>query len=268
MVLFNRELRYFASTNGDSPMRMLFDGKDVLRFDGASSVILRNLDTQTPDYLFDPRLLGITTSYGWDATIHGSLHLKAPTIELVGREQVNDKAAWRVRMVETNGWDLDIWIDDESGFAVYRIDEKFIGYGRRTTRSFYENQKYLWLPSRIEGEEFNAKGDLLCRRKISILAAEGKVRIPTNTWTLGGLLAGINLPSWVAVTDVRIGQIVGYWNEGRLGPPVPDATRPVPPAASAKRIVVLTVMALFMIAPLVAMWWNRNRKGSSQAAQG
>src|SRR6266404_1906538 len=72
MVLFNRELRYFASTNGDSPMRMLFDGKDVLRFDGASSVILRNLDTQTPDYLFDPRLLGITTSYGWDATIHGS----------------------------------------------------------------------------------------------------------------------------------------------------------------------------------------------------
>lgn len=265
IILFNRELRYFASTNSTSALRMLFDGKDVIRFDGESSVILRDLDTQMADYLFDPRLLGITTSYAWGATIQNSLHLQASHIELVGREEINGKTSWHVRMVENNGCEIDIWIDDTRAFSVYRVVERFRGYGYRTAQSFYDNANYPRLPSRVEGEEFDSEGKLLCKRRLSILGAGANVKISDSTWTLGGLLAGLKLPTWVPVTDVRTRKLIGYWRDGRLGPPVPWEPAPVAPKLNVKRVTLMAAMALLLFVPIFIAWWNRARRDPNQS---
>jgi hypothetical protein len=245
---------------------MLYDGREVFRYDGQTGVIVRDLDSQMPDLLFDPRTLGINALYVWDKTIQTALHLHAPQMKLIGQERIDGKGCWHVQMVEDSGWESDIWIDAEGGFAVYRMDEGSPTYAHRVTRSFYENPDYPWLPSRVEGEEYNLKGQSEWKRRISILAAS-KRTIPDKIWTLAGMLSGLPLLEWLPVTDVRTpdhSRLIGYWHKGRLGPPAPWEKAPDPPKLTPKRILLITIMALLVVAPAVAFAYrNRGRRASN-----
>jgi hypothetical protein len=261
MVLFDREMRLFASTNADKPKRIVYDGKEVTHFDGHSGVDVRSFDSLLPDYLFDPRTLGLEGSWAWGVTIQNALHLKASRIELIGREQVGDKSAWHVRMIEDgeqNKCEIDLWLDDRNSFSVYRADEKWMN-GARSTRSFYENTNYAWFPSRVETEEYDAKGTVRWKRKLSVLAAEAKSKLPASTWTMEALLAGVELQEWLPITDVRIPKLVGYWHDGSLGPPTVQEARPVPPKPNTKRTLVWVFMGLLFLSPWVALWFNKRR---------
>ena len=263
VVLFKGELRYYVRTNANEVRRILWDGKDVLRFDG-SQVNLRNLDTQTADYLFDPRLLGITTSFAWSARIADLLHPGASRIELVGREQIDGKAAWHVR-IEDNDCEINIWIDEKKSFSVYRFDERLRDHGFRTTRAFYDNQDYSWLPSRIDGQEFDAKSQLICKRQISILDASAEIKVPKNTFTMAGLLSGVkfNPEIWVDIIDVRTHQIVGNWHDGRLAPPLSRQAVPAILERSGRRLVIMTMFALLVITPIIVFWFTRFRNNQN-----
>jgi hypothetical protein len=266
MVLFERERRYFALTNAATPERSLFDGKEVFMYDGSTGVTVRDLDSGAAHYLFDPRVLGIAALYSWGATIQGVLQLKAPQIKLVGRDQINDKPCWHVGVARDDGWQFDFWVDAQGTFAVLRRDEKRQGYAHRSTRSFYENPDYRWLPSRVECEEYDPKGQLLWRREVSVLTAKAKVKIPDTVWTLEGLLSGLPLLEWLPVTDVRTpnhSRLIGYWHKGRLGPPAPWEKAPDPPKLTPKRILLISIMALLAVAPAVAFAYrNRSRRAS------
>jgi hypothetical protein len=258
-VLFDGELRYFAQTNESGGTRILYDGRDVMRFDGQGSVILRNLDSQTSDLLFDPRIFGISALYTWGRTIQGVLYLRDDQnaeMELVGEEEIHGSATWHILITTPTGGKVDLWVDQKPGFRVYRLDERWAS-GSRTARSFYETTDYPWLPSRVETEEFDSDGKLRFKRAISILAATANVRIHEKVWTLEGLLAGLELSLLVPITDVRAGQIVGYWRDGKLGPPLPWEPAPSPPPLSSKRMISMGLMTVVLLVPVAVLAWRR-----------
>ena len=258
-VLFDSERRYFARTNSNERSRALFDGKDVMLLGADDSVIVRDLDTQTSNLLFDPCALGIT-SYSWHITPRLAMSLDAPKIVLVGEERINAKVCQHVR-AENPGWTLDVWIDPTAGFAVYQHEVNSKG-GRTIMRSVYENPAYPWLPSRVEQDSYRPDGSLMGRKTIHVLEARTVGRIPKETCTLAGLLEGLKLPTWVPVTDVRKGAYIGFWRDGRLGPPFPWEPAPVPPPMSFKRAIISVVLAALVVGPLVFLWLKRPRAGS------
>jgi hypothetical protein len=262
IVLFEGERRYFIMTNSGRDIRILYDGTNVLRYDGQGSIIVRSLDSQVPDYLFDPRTLGLEGAMAWGTTVQNSLHLNASRMELVGREQTNGLSSWHVRLFEdseSGKCEINFWIDDKNGFAVYRADEKW-GNGSRTTRSYYENPAFPWIPNRIEGEEYDAKGQLRRKQLVRITAAALK-DIPASTWTMESLMAGLQLQEWLPVTDVRIPKQIGYWHKGRLGPSTPWADKkPVPPKPSTRRYLVCVLMTLLLLLPMGVLFFKRKSR--------
>jgi hypothetical protein len=78
-------------------------------------VSIRNLDMETADVLFDPRILGIALSFSWKHTIQKCLVLDyASKIELIGKEQIDNKNALHIRTIrELDGVIKDFWIDDK-----------------------------------------------------------------------------------------------------------------------------------------------------------
>jgi hypothetical protein len=265
-VFFAGPLRYFAETNGATNTRILYNGSEVMYFDGRSDVLIRDLDSQMPNLLFDPRILGISALYTWGRTIEGLLHLtpgRNSEVRLLGMQEIGGKAAWRVQILNSSGSEVELWINEKAAFAVYKKVERG-QYGSRIARSYYENSGYAWLPSRVQTEEFRANGSLESRRTISILAAVASIQIPTNTWTLGGLLAGVELPTWVPVSDSRSGERVGYWRDGQLGPPLPWEPAPSPPPLSSKRMISMGLMTVVLLVPVAVLAWrrfSRHRRG-------
>lgn len=269
---FDRERRFYetVSSNYNQPsrVRMYFDGREVGHFSagGSSSVEIRNLDSGTPDFFCDPRVLGITTVYAWDDTIRGCLRLEAQDIHLLGREEIDGTPCWRVRAVmPMYNLQTDFWIDDQSRFALLQVEE-WLGKQRlKTVRSHYDNPNYPWLPSRIETVERGGEGVVRDRREILIVEAEAGVAIAPDTFSLAGLLRGQELPELVPVTDARQPEIIGYWSKGRLWNPdltdLWEEKSAQPPAfMSSRRKMLMAAMTLLLLAPLAFLWWRQTRR--------
>ena len=110
-------------------------------------------------------------------------------------------------------------------FRVYRYDFSIPGVKRNSTISYYENDDYPWLPNRVETRYYNGDGQETSRRLIVIVESEGGVNQPDDTWGL----AGLELPIGVPVSDLRIGQRIGYWDGHGLSElPVNTDPQPLP----------------------------------------
>ena len=110
--------------------RALFDGKKILHYDGGNSVTIRDLHDTTADYLFDPRLLGITADFVCGQTLDDVLPYRVATsLPTVGRERVGDRPTWHVRLADTNTYNrrIDMWVDEERNFRVYRYEYSLAG---------------------------------------------------------------------------------------------------------------------------------------------
>jgi len=248
-ILFERERRLFVRTN-DPPVpdasRMLYTGSEVLKYDGNKFLAIRNLDSLTADYFFDPRLLGIMTIYAWGETVSTSVpYRRASKVEMVGREDVEGRSAWHVRVFDLRR-QLDLWIDDKNGFRVYRYDQRVPGVSDETARSYYENPNYSWIPSRVEGEDRSTNGSVRVKRKFEILQAEAEVPIPPNMWTM----AGINPPRETQVVDVRSMTDLGYWDGKRVVAGPPSNINLQPPGWSRNRIFTLVALIMVLALPL------------------
>lgn len=254
VVLFDGALRYFARTNSSERSRALFDGKDVMLLGEDDSVILRDLDTQSSELLFDPCALGLT-SYSWHISPRLAMSLDAAKVELVGEERINGRLCHRVR-AENPDWTLDAWIDPSANFAVYQHATDNQGW-RTVMRSVYGNAAYPWLPSRVEQDSYRPDGSLIRRKIVDVLEARKSGPLSRETWTLNGLLQGLKPPGWVPVTDARKGEYVGFWRDGHLGPAFPWQPAPAPPPISFKRVVILLVLAALIAGPLVFIWLRR-----------
>lgn len=229
---------------------MVFNGIDVISYDGSGSATVRDPDTQTADYFFDPRLLGITAAYAWDASIADVLGLTNGKILPLKDEQIGEVSCKLVQFELEGPVLVSVWIVPTT-FQVLKYEEHSKGRGRRLMESTYESTTYPWLPSRIEGKEFDAAGQLLFSREITILAADTIPRPSTNSWELAGALDGFELPTWVPVTDVRSHVVIGYWRDGILGPPEPWEPQPTGKKFGAIRFGLAIAILAIMLTPLL-----------------
>ena len=256
LVIFNRERRYFKLITGDPAIQTLFTGSEAIVYDGTPMVEIRNLDMQKTEYLFDPRIIGITFWYGWKDTIHGCLSLgdQASKIELIGKEQIDNKDVWHIRLTKENDPYLvrDFWIDDKNNFRVYQCKDCFSNGTNlecNISKSYYESEEYPWLPSRVEIEIHN---DI--KQRIQVLKGTANLKIPENQWSL----AGMEIPKNIEVTDIRVLRRIGYWDGKRL---IPEGENPKPiPKVSFGKPAILIILILFSVIPLTIVVVRNLRK--------
>jgi hypothetical protein len=256
-IEFDGEKRLYSLTNSGTVVRMVFDGTNVMRFDGIKSVTVRNLDSLTSDYFFDPRVLGITADYAWSWDIPSALRYQhATNVSLVGLDQIGTNNAWHVR-VATSKIRCDLWVDPVHRFRVYRFEEHFRNGGYRTSESLYDSQTLHDLPSSVSGTNYNAKGIPVWIQQISILSAQPNTQ-SSGTWGLQKL----GIPLNAEVIDVRSMSLLGYWNGKDLVPEMVTAARLPPPKSLRRALVVLATGAAILL-PLFLMLYARRklRKG-------
>jgi len=204
VVEFDRDKRRYTSKNLGTCN--LFDGSKVICFDGNQSVTIRDINKPTAIYLFDPRLLGVTTTYSWRETIANAVPVRdLKQIELIGSEKIAGNLTWHIRLTDSFNQLKDLWIDSENNFKVYRYDFSVIGQ-TNSTLSYYEDTNYPYLPNRIEthyqtGKEVSALS-------ISILKPEKNVGLEKDIWTIAGVHPAVG----AAVSDLRQMKRIGYWN--------------------------------------------------------
>ena len=261
---FNQDKRRFINLLPDGKGKIMceiaFDGKEVSLYDGVRSICVTDLGNATPGYVgyfFDPRILGITSWYQHFVIIANYNDFPSNTFhaELVGSEVIDGKKTWHVREVSSQvafNW----WIDGEHDFGVYRYEVDMGKQGTNIVNAFYENG-YPWLPSQVDEKDFNGSGQVEREIHITIMKSSANVVFPADTWDF----AGMNLPTNnLSVTDLRLHQIVGFWNGERVLPfksAFPHTASPLsPPITTPRRTIFIVVMLILTVSPL--FWLIRN----------
>ena len=226
-IEFQGDARRFVKSNVGPEVRILYVGTNVFLFDGGDSLTVRDITMTTSDYCFDPRILGITTSYSWQESLAKNLPYRdATSMETLGREPIDGKAAWHVRAIDSYRQKIDLWIDDQNGFKVYRYDFSIPGV-TNSTRSHYDNAQYPWLPTRMVTQYSERYDTIHSERLLSLVKAEADVRFDESTWTL----AGLKPPVGTSVSDLRTRKGLGYWDGTAVSRHPP---RPMPDYAPVK----------------------------------
>jgi len=225
-VDFDGNLRGFTAVSqraDDAQYQTVFDGEKAICYDeGLHQVSYRSLGDQTSMKLFDPRAIGLSAYNGWVDSVENNLpyDIKPNKIELIGREDVENRLAWHVRLINVASFGnivRDFWIDDTRGFRVYRVD-----FNGVETYSYYESDSYPWLPSRVIVREFRSASDgtkvLVAERGLEILEAKSNVKLPKVRWTV----ASMSIKPGADVVDFALQRKIGIWDGKRIVANTPD----------------------------------------------
>jgi|WetSurMetagenome_2_1015567.scaffolds.fasta_scaffold62496_3 hypothetical protein len=239
-----RRFEHPARDANRSDWSSVFDGSRAITYEERlNQAAYRSVTTEQNELmLFDPRLLGLISAYAWDQSLQAAFpyRLESEKLELLGREAVGGRAAWHVRFSARTGSPdpTDYWIDDSTGFRVYRTDCNGI-----QTFSEYDNTNYPWLPSRVISRAYGhlrpVPGEIpRYTKEVQILEARANLSFPTNTWGL----AGLKLKPGTDVIDLSLSRGLGVWDGKRLVKDfagTPKATR-----SGAARNITLVIMCL------------------------
>lgn len=194
----------------------VFDGSKAITYEKRiNQVSYRSIMSPASQLmLFDPRLLGLINAYAWNESLDVAVPCSVTNAnyELIGREQVDGKEAWHVRFSTTKYLQIDYWIDDKRDFRVYRRDWNGV-----QTRSYYENEKYPRLPSRIVSKAYTHlkpidKEKPTYEKDLQILEASAFIRFKEDRWNL----AKMNIEPGADVVDYRLSRSIGTWNGNRI----------------------------------------------------
>lgn len=161
----------------------------------------------------------------------------AKNVTIVTNETLNGSRCWRTRieLKKPDGYQLDFWIDEE--FRVHRAFQNGVDI-----RSYYELKEYPYLPSRVETQEYDAKGTPVMGRTFQILSAKANVVFRDSDWSLDALHVPINSP----VLDTRIHKRIGYWNGKGIGAEI-DSPKQIKPPFTVAIIAVIVIPIWFLI---------------------
>lgn len=234
-------------------VRALVDGSKVIHLDNNRHVNLRDrLEHMASDPLYDARLLGMDCLNSWASYLLGKLDFRGLGWEctVLGQETIRGVKVWhvQVRAPEENQFlTLDYWVEPQRGFRVHRYATSSIVPQRSPLESYYENPRYPWLPSRVEGRiesHTEAAGWWVEEIEFHLLEAATVRQFPSETWTIVGLHPPLN----AQVIDYRLEQVVGYW-DGKGVRDTPVRVRPARGVGWAG----LAVLAVLLTAPMA--WW-------------
>jgi peroxiredoxin len=210
-----------------------FESHHVTSFDGGETFIdywatdekpfhakVDEVRKGTGNWLFDPRVLGLTPSPSAKDTIESCLSdNRVQSVDLVGQETVEGGSTWHLVMRFPKEWHCDrqFWVDARNPARV--LKQEFNG---NTAYSRF-SQTDPSDPIPVEVKEVHFTGRELSRYEVCFVRRKARFNIPVDsaTWTL----AGLKMPVGTEIIDYRISRRIGYWDGVGLSQSLP-ANRP------------------------------------------
>ena len=181
-------------------------------------------DTGWGGRIFDPRMLGITTVLSFRVTTEACLPFGSTnSIQLVGKETVNDIPCWHVQFQSRyNNESFDLWIDaDHPARAI-----KYSWWQGMAISKYDDSDPKNPLPIEVRMVSLR-NGSPSDEQVILRTSARYNVPVPAESWTL----AGLGMKVGTDVSDTRIHRHLGYWTGSGLSENLPrktDQTNAVP----------------------------------------
>ena len=202
--------------------------------------------------MFDPRCLGLSTFLGLRHTIENDLACnEAKSIQILGKESVEEAPAWHVQVKSKNDVKHDFWISvaqptqvlkyaQDSDFAISKYDSSF-------PRD----------PFPVEVTIMSFQNGVL-RYRQKYIRSNSKL----NTWIdpVSFTMAGLEIPAGTEVVDMRISRSIGYWTGAGLSEnkPAKQETEPLTPPHMDEMLYLLDYNAASPEALDAATWILQN----------
>ena len=237
----------------DTHVRSAYDGAQLMQYSEDLGAYVKDASKGTPDYVFDPRILGISTQYLISKTVPIFLaHHDAKSVSMVGAEELDGHRTWHVRVVGKNDQDRHFWIENSADFKV-RKSESISRNSKSTVTARYLEDQTIGLPKWVELREYDRDDTLSRVVTITVEKAEYNVSVDPKQWTL----AGLGMPLGEMVIDQRIHRVVGHFDGEGLTPQLPEAIRKGKAARWAPMYWALAVAGLAGLAVVAAVVVHR-----------
>lgn len=206
----------------DVHVHSAYDGTQLMQYAEDMGSQVKDPSKGTPDFVFDPRLLGISVWLSLSDDLSDYLAYRdAKSFKLIGREDVAGHPTWHVNVIDHYGQDKHLWVADGEHFRVYR-SSLVSPYKRLEVESIYDDLAVKSpLPLAVTARDYDSHGKLSRETRVTVDKAQYNVRVDPKSWTI----AGLGMPLGQMVVDERIHRVVGHFDGEGLTPQLPDALR-------------------------------------------
>jgi RNA polymerase sigma factor (sigma-70 family) len=198
-------------------------------------------------FIFDPRLLGFSTSLQVENKVETCLPYKeAKAITLSGKEITEGSPTWHVQIHSQYDSTFDIWID-----ALYPTRVLKLQFNDEVALSRYSDTD-LKDPLPVEVRNISYRSGI-SRYETRLVRLHTQYNVPTDTtcWTLDGLHMKIGTD----VSDNRSHRRIGYWTGTGLSDNLPRADRtPLETPNRAQLLMLLDIEPATQPAFAAAQW--------------
>jgi peroxiredoxin len=185
---------------------MAFDDSVVMDYWSNHWTTISDPTNQRASLHFDPRLLGITSSFGRGSVEMHLGYQDAKSIKLLGKELVEDTLAWHINVESQHGWSPHFWVEVDNPTRVLKhVHGSDVVISRYEGNSPIPVQVLISIPRQKSSRRFEQT------------SAKPNVAIDPVSFTL----AGLGMPIGTDVSDNRISRRIGYWTGTGLSDSLP-----------------------------------------------
>lgn len=181
-------------------------------------------------FIFDPRCLGVSTTLYVESKIDDCLpYSTAKSIALLGRESVDGNPAWRIRVRNKYGYDLDYWLDAVHSERVLKVQAN----GDVTLSRYSDSDLKDPLPIEVRNIHYQ---NGIARYETRVVRRTTRYNTPVDpiNWSLDGL----HMKGGTEVIDTRNHRLLGYWTGAGLSD-LPRNDQPQLPAPNRAELLTL-----------------------------
>jgi RNA polymerase sigma factor (sigma-70 family) len=206
----------------DDDYRTITDGQVIMKFDPWLDTTIQGSNADVGNFLFDPRIFGLSEVMFHGDTVAGCLAFQNPKlVSLVGKENVDGIPAWHIHVQVTTNWPFEFWIDAAHPTHVIKMAEPA---RPGTVWSKYDPQNPDDpLPIEVNAEDHEGKSTNYVYQT-HIVRRDSRYNVPIEPKAF--TLAGLDMPVGTPVVDVRIHSRIGYWNGKNLSEKFPRNAPP------------------------------------------
>ncbi len=185
---------------------------------GHPSATTKPVSRGPSNFLFDPRLLGVSTDLSAKTPFgmyFGYQNCKEATV--VGRETIRGVETWHLKVLTSIDSRLEYWIEDRADFRVHRVLWDFQKLPLvRIIESVYDPQAPNdVIPKSMAIQEFGARKGEEPKLTSTITVDVERIEFKTPAKE-PGTIASLDLPTGTRVDDERTDKVVGYWDGTKI----------------------------------------------------